>query len=111
MSGSSRALSEWSALVDPTRVLLCFRGGQGPPSCPAVPLALALGSFVWEAGTEKQSSIFYQSMNIFIFLEKGERVEQPEELTGEVKARNERLSWAMLGGTGRAPFLPTGLSL
>lgn len=97
--------------MDPSRVFLCFRGGQGPPSCPAVPLALALGSFVWEAGTEKQSSVFYQNMNILIFPEKGERVEQPEELAGEIKARNESVSGAMLGGTGRAPFLPTGLSL
>lgn len=50
-------------------------------------------------------------MNILIFLEKGERMEQPEELTREIKARNERVSGAMLGGTGRAPFLPADLSL
>lgn len=111
VSRSSQALSEWSALVDPSRVFLCFRGGQGPPSCPAVLLALALGNFVWEAGTEKQSSIFYHNMNILIFLEKGERMEQPEELTREIKARNERVSGALLGGTGRAPFLPADLSL
>lgn len=38
-------------------------------------------------------------------------MEQPEELTGEIKARNDRLSRAMLGRTGRVPFLPVGLTL
>lgn len=32
------------------------------------------------------------------------------ELIGEIKARNGRVCRAMLGGTGRAPFLLMGLS-
>ena len=64
-----------------------------------------------EAGTEKQNSISYQNITGLIFLERGERVEQQEELTGEIKARSGRLSRAMLGRTGRVPFFPMGLSL
>lgn len=33
------------------------------------------------------------------------------ELIGEIKARNGRVCRATLGGMGRAPFLPIGLSL
>lgn len=50
-------------------------------------------------------------MNVLNFLERGDRVEQPGKLNGEIKARNGRVCRAMLGVTGRVPFLPTGLSL
>lgn len=54
---------------------------------------------------------FLSEHDVLIFLERGDRVEQPGKLNGEIKARNGRVCRAMLGVTGRVPFLPTGLSL
>lgn len=48
-------------------------------------LVLTLGPALYEKqDTEKQSFISYQNVNGFIFLERGERVEQLEELIGEI---------------------------
>lgn len=38
-------------------------------------------------------------------------MDQSEELIGEAKARNGRLSRAILGGTGKVPFVSIDVSL
>lgn len=73
-------------------ISLILRSPRSPflSSCPVS--SCFRSSFAWKADTEKQSSISYQNVNVLIFLERGDRVGQPELLTGEMKARNGTVS-------------------
>lgn len=64
-------------------------------------------SSVWEAGTEKQSCLSYQRMDLSFWREEREW----GRFTGEIKSKKCQSVQAMLQGTGRTPYLHFGLSL
>ena len=64
-----------------------------------------MGSRHWE------TELSFLPENGLIFLERGERVGQPDRFTGEIKSKKCQSVQAMLQGTGRTPYLHFGLSL